>query len=104
MVKKRFILIALVVVVVILVAVTPAILRAIPDRYAVRWLPESLQAVALPETESAVLPTLAPIANVDSLLEATVPPTFTPVLEPSTPTAVPVEDEATAVPTPAGSY
>ena len=100
MVRKRFILIALVVVVVIFAALMPTMLRAIPDRYAVRWLPESWQAVALPETESAVLPTLAPIANVDSLLEATVPPTFTPVLEPSTPTAVPVEDEATAVPTP----
>lgn len=97
--RKRFSLIALVAVVVILVAVTPTILRAIPDRYVVRWLPQALQSVALPETESAVLPTVAVVADANTLLQPPVPATFTPVLEPPTPTAVPVVQEATAVPT-----
>ena len=98
--RKRIILIGLAAGVVVLVAITPTILRAIPDRYAARWLPEALQLVALPETESAVLPTLAPAADVNTLLQPTVPPTFTPVAEPPTPTAIVVVAVETAVPTP----
>ena len=105
----------------------PIILRAIPPRYAARYLPAYLQEIAAPKTESAILPTVASPVDVNALLfvepeldeEAltvntpthTPPPTFTAVpLEngdasitaasatPQPPTATPTE---TAVPIPA---
>jgi hypothetical protein len=100
--RKLFILLTLLVVGGLIVA-TPAILRAIPDRYAARWLPDSLQAVALPQTDSAVLPTLAPVTDAGTLLQPTLPPTSTPVVAPPTPTAIVVASEATAVPPPTAS-
>ncbi len=46
----------------------PALLRAIPPRYAARWLPEPLLAIASPKQEVAILPTIAQPLDINSLL------------------------------------
>ena len=48
--------------------VFPALLRAIPPRYAARWLPEPLLTIASPQQEVAILPTIAQPLDIDSLL------------------------------------
>lgn len=67
----------------------PIALKAIPPRYAARYLPEPLQAMAAPEQSSPILPTVAQQADISLLLnseegalaiaESNIPPTFTPV-------------------------
>ena len=101
----------------------PALLRAIPPRYAARWLPEPLLAIASPKQEVAILPTIAQPLDLDGLLEeptvlaapvvevippavplttpeanATLPPTAVPPT--ATPSPMPT---ATAVPIPAAA-
>ena len=74
----------------------PAALRAIPPRYAARWLPAPLLAIASPQQEVAILPTVAQPLNVDSLLAE---PTAlaAPVIEVIEPTAALSSPEPTAV-------
>ncbi|MEZ4593844.1 MAG: C39 family peptidase [Chloroflexota bacterium] len=100
---------------------TPALLRAIPPRYAARWLPEPLLAIASPKQEVAILPTVVQPLDASSLLGEPTPlaapqvevviiqPTVTPASADATaePTAVPPTatpspmPTATAVPIPA---
>ncbi|MCA9956342.1 MAG: hypothetical protein KC434_16550, partial [Anaerolineales bacterium] len=47
---------------------TPTLLRAIPPRYAARWLPEPLLAIASPKQEVAILPTVVQPLDIDALL------------------------------------
>jgi len=90
----------------------PVALRAIPPRYAARYLPEPLQELAAPPQKAAVLPTLAsssaaepllqtgPAVGLDPIAETAVsevPPTLTPpIVAGGTSTTLPT---ATAVPT-----
>ncbi len=101
--KTKQINIILLLLTAVFLAASPAILRAIPDRYAVRYVPEFLHPIALPQTDIVILPTLAPAADISLLLQPTsvpeLPPTFTPPAEPATPTSIPAIDEPTAVPT-----
>ncbi len=46
----------------------PTLLRAIPPRYAARWLPEPLLAIASPQQEVDILPTVARPLDISSLL------------------------------------
>lgn len=100
---------------------TPTLLRAIPPRYAARWLPEPLLEIASPQQEVAILPTVAQPLDANSLLGEPTPlaapqvevvviqPTATPASadETAEPTAVPPTatpspmPTATAVPIPA---
>lgn len=84
----------------------PTLLRAIPPRYAARWLPEPLLAIASPKQEVAILPTVAQPLDANALLAQ---PTAlaAPVIEVIEPTATvsPVQSvesasilEPTAVP------
>lgn len=84
----------------------PTLLRAIPPRYAARWLPEPLLAIASPKQEVAILPTVAQPLDANTLLAQ---PTAlaAPVIEVIEPTATvsPVQSvesasilEPTAVP------
>ena len=68
----------------------PALLRAIPPRYAARWLPEPLLAIASPKQEVPILPTVVQPIDANSLLgEAT--SLAAPVIEVAEPTGtVPV--------------
>ncbi len=101
--KRLFILAFLLLVVVMAILALPVALRAIPPRYAARFLPKPLLALTVPEQKSPILPTVAKPADASFLLEpavaatavAILPPTFTPP-----PTAVSNElvVEATAVP------
>lgn len=50
------------------IAAAPTALRAIPPRYAARWLPKPLLAIASPQQEVAILPTVAAPLNVNNLL------------------------------------
>lgn len=103
--RKRIIIGSILIVVVIGVLLTPIVLRAIPPRYAARYLPAPLQAIAAPKTGSPILPTVSSPVDVAALLveendaqsAAMVnTPTHTP---PPTFTAVPVENvDVTAVP------
>ena len=79
--------------------VTPTLLRAIPPRYAARWLPEPLLAIASPKQEAAILPTVVQPVDASSLLgEPT--PLAAPVVELIQPTATQVPGvEVTAEPT-----
>ncbi len=105
MVRKRlFILAFLLLVVVAAILAMPMALRAIPPRYAARFLPKPLLALTVPEQESPILPTVAKPADASFLLEpkvtamvvAVLPPTFTP---PPTAVSDEIVVEATAVPT-----
>lgn len=73
----------------------PALLRAIPPRYAARWLPEPLLAIASPKQEVAILPTIAQPLDINSLLAE---PTAlaAPVVEVIQPTASLATPEANA--------
>ena len=105
--NKRIVIGSTLIVVVVGLLLTPTILRAIPPRYAARYLPPALQEIASPQTESAILPTVESPIDVNALLfEETIEsepltqmvntPTHTP---PPTFTPVPLENEvATAVP------
>ena len=83
-----FLGVSLVVIVVGILAM-PVALKAIPPRYAARYLPEPLQAMAAPEQSSPILPTVAQQADLGLLLNSeegaldlassAIPPTFTPV-------------------------
>lgn len=93
--KYSWIGIGILVVVIGLLA-TPTVLRAIPDRYVARYLPEPLQEIASPGTDSPILPTVVPMADVSALLETA--PTATAVIAPPTLTPVgPEEENETAV-------
>jgi hypothetical protein len=46
----------------------PTLLRAIPPRYAARWLPEPLLVIASPQQEVDILPTVARPLDISSLL------------------------------------
>jgi len=63
----------------------PALLRAIPPRYAARWLPKPLLAIASPQQEVAILPTVALPLNANNLLAPT--QLAAPVIEVLKPTA-----------------
>jgi hypothetical protein len=87
---------------------TPMLLRAIPPRYVARYLPELLQEIASPKTESPILPTVVQPADISMLLAqpessdtaasiSQPPATFTPI--PLT-GAVVVEGETAVPPTP----
>ena len=96
--KRGFLALILIVLGVGLIA-SPLALRAIPPRYAARYLPQVLQDFVAPETESPILPTVAKPADVSFLLaqdEAPVTPTS--IAPPATFTPVPVAGEVTAVP------
>jgi hypothetical protein len=75
----------------------PVLLRAIPPRYAARWLPEPLLAIASPQQEVAILPTIAQPLDINSLLAE---PTAlgAPVIEAVQPTVTLSAAEASAVP------
>ena len=77
----------------------PGLLRAIPPRYAARWLPEPLLAIASPQQEVAILPTVATPLDANSLLAE---PTAlaAPVVERIDPTATAVAVESDNVPQP----
>jgi hypothetical protein len=60
----------------------PAILRALPTRYAMR-LPEPLQALALPADPTPILPTVAAPVAVDGLLGSVAATTATPPASPT---------------------
>lgn len=78
------------------VAAAPRLLRAIPPRYAARWLPKPLQQLAAPRTASPILPTVSRPVGASELLEIAGLPeeiTATPELSfspPATPTPPPV--------------
>ncbi|HFE67664.1 MAG TPA: hypothetical protein ENJ93_10430, partial [Chloroflexi bacterium] len=101
--KRLFILVFLLVVVGAAILALPLALRAIPPRYAARFLPKPLLALTVPEQESPILPTVARPADASFLLEPAataaatavtlLPPTFTPP-----PTAV--SDQPVATPAP----
>ncbi len=84
----------------------PIALKAIPPRYAARYLPEPLQAMAAPEQSSPILPTVAQPADISLLLnseegalataESSIPPTFTPA---SIQTTEEIAETAVAEPT-----
>ena len=101
--KRLFILVFLLLIVGAAILAMPLALRAIPPRYAARFLPKPLLALAVPEQKSAILPTVASPADASFLLKPEVtatavsflPPTFTP---PSTAVANELVVEATAVP------
>ncbi len=76
----------------------PALLRAIPPRYAARWLPAPLLAIASPQQEVAILPTIAQPIDINSLLEPTV--LAAPVVEVIQPTAILPTPEAGVTPEP----
>ena len=71
----------------------PGLLRAIPPRYAARWLPEPLLAIASPQQEVAILPTVATPLDANSLLAE---PTdlAAPIVERVDPTATAVAVES----------
>jgi tetratricopeptide (TPR) repeat protein len=79
--------------------VFPALLRAIPPRYAARWLPKPLLAIASPQQAVAILPTVAQPLDINSLL---VEPTAlaAPVIEVILPSATPQEAGNNALPEP----
>ncbi len=101
-------------VVIISILAFPVALKAIPPRYAARYLPEPLQAMAAPQQESPILPTVAQQADVSFLLTAeemegetavseNIPPTFTPlplVAGAVEPTATTIPPTFTPEPTP----
>ena len=97
--KRGKILIGLVVLFGLGLLATPTLLRAIPPRYAARWLPEPLLAIASPRQEVAILPTVVQPLDVDALLGE---PTAlaAPVIEVIEPTATAVLANSEASPAP----
>ena len=82
------------------VFVTPPLLRAIPPRYAARWLPKPLLAIASPQQDVPILPTVALPLDAGSLLGEPTPlaaPQVVVVLP--TPTNAPLDENATPEPT-----
>ena len=79
---------------------TPTLLRAIPPRYAARWLPEPLLEIASPQQEVAILPTVAQPLDAASLL-AEPTPLAAPQVEVVLPTvtSAPLETAEVAEPT-----
>lgn len=99
--KRGFITLILIFMMGVGLAASPFVLRAIPPRYAARYLPQVLQDFVSPKTESPILPTVAKPADVSFLLaQVEPPPTATPNLPPATFTPVPVAgmERETAVP------
>ena len=97
--KRGKILIGLVVLFGLGLLATPTLLRAIPPRYAARWLPEPLLAIASPRQEVAILPTVVQPLDIDALLGE---PTAlaAPVIEVIEPTATAVVADSEASPAP----
>lgn len=98
--KRTKIVVGLVVLLGLGLLATPTLLRAIPPRYAARWLPEPLLQIASPQQEVAILPTVAQPLDANSLLgEPT--PLAAPQVEVVViqPTATPGSANATAEPT-----
>ncbi|RMG99689.1 MAG: hypothetical protein D6706_05155 [Chloroflexi bacterium] len=96
--KKRLLIVFLVLTLSLIVAI-PAIVKAIPPRYAAR-LPEPLRQLNTPKTEVAILPTVAAPVAAESLLGEVIQPTATLIAAPPTPTPIPVANStATLVPT-----
>lgn len=101
--KRLFILAFLLVILGAALLALPLALRAIPPRYAARFLPQPLLALTVPEQKSPILPTVARPADASFLLQvdstataaALLPPTFTPP-----PTAVPDQPAAEATSAP----
>ena len=90
-IRKR-ILLAVVVLLGIGILATPTLLRAIPPRYAARWLPEPLLEIASPKQEVAILPTVAQPLDANSLL--TEPTALAaPIVEEVLPTATAATEE-----------
>ena len=88
--KRVFILLGIFIgLIIIAIFALPIALKAIPPRYAARYLPEPLQAMAAPQQDSPILPTVAQQADISLLLndeagaletvEPPIPPTFTPL-------------------------
>lgn len=86
--RNRWLLLGGLLILTALILATPLMLRAIPPRYAARYLPEILQELAAPETGSPILPTVALPADARFLIaeetptavqQAGPPPTFTPI-------------------------
>ncbi|MCB8968315.1 MAG: C39 family peptidase [Ardenticatenaceae bacterium] len=102
MMKKRWVWLWVPIVLLgLLIWSVPALLRAMPDRYVAR-LPEPLQQLGAPQTESAVLPTLAQPVDASWLLAATstaVSPTDVPIPATLTPIATQVVPETAVSPT-----
>ena len=98
--KRTKIVVGLVVLLGLGLLATPTLLRAIPPRYAARWLPEPLLQIASPQQEVAILPTVAQPLDANSLLgEPT--PLAAPQVEVVViqPTATPGSANMTAEPT-----
>ena len=103
--NRLFLLLALLLVGILLLAGLPLALRQLPTRYAMR-LPAPLQALALPEDNNPLLPTAAaPEAAADLLAGAVAPPVVTTATPPPSPTplslagAVATQPAATPTPT-----
>lgn len=77
----------------------PALLRAIPPRYAARWLPKPLLAIASPQQDVAILPTVAQPLDINSLLAEPTPLTA-PVIEVVQPTVTSPDVAATVTSAP----
>ena len=87
--NRLFLLLALLLVGILLLAGLPFALRQLPTRYAMR-LPAPLQAMALPEETNPLLPTAAaPQAAADLLAGAGAPPVITTTTSPPSPTPLP---------------
>ncbi|WP_420644542.1 C39 family peptidase [Candidatus Leptofilum sp.] len=95
---RKKVVIGFAILVLVGVLLTPAALRAIPPRYAARWLPEPLLEIASPQQEVAILPTVVQPLDANSLLgEPT--PLAAPVVELVQPTATQtLASEETAIP------
>ncbi len=98
--KWKQLLIGIAVLLVLVVLAGPPLLRAIPPRYAARWLPEPLLAIASPQQEVPILPTVALPLDAGSLLGEPTPlaaPEVVVVLP--TETTAPVDANSTPAPT-----
>ncbi len=98
--NRLFLLLALLLVGILLLAGLPFALRQLPTRYAMR-LPAPLQALALPEEHTPLLPTAeAPQAAAELLGADAAPPVVTTATPPPSPTPLPAAGvEATAAAT-----
>lgn len=98
--KWKQLLIGIAVLLVLVVLAGPPLLRAIPPRYAARWLPEPLLTIASPQQEVPILPTVALPLDAGSLLGEPTPlaaPEVVVVLP--TETTAPVDANSTPAPT-----
>lgn len=96
--NRLVLLLALLLAGILLLAGLPLALRRLPTRYAMR-LPAPLQALALPEEGSPLLPTaVAPQAATDLLAGAVAPPVVTTPIPPPSPTPLPLAGNLTTEP------